>query len=96
MATEINEYPEMVYVRGITQKEGEAFLEVKKIFRLTTAGKVLKKCLIEFVNIYKENEALKRDLFKKNQELIELKHQMGTICESFDVIKKFKKNNPDY
>lgn len=96
MALENRDYPDMVYVRNISEEEGKAFLEVKKILRISTAGKVLKGCLIEYLRITKENEELKRDLNKKNSELYELRNQMGTICESFDVIKNFKKKYPNY
>lgn len=85
-----------IYLRNLTSIETNAFFELKKRWRIATNVGVIRKCIVECYNLYKENENLKRDLNKKNSELFELKNQMGTICESFDVIKNFKKKYPNY
>lgn len=51
----IQDTPTMLYIRGISEAEAQAFLEIKNIFRLTSNAETVKKCFIEFVKLYKEN-----------------------------------------
>lgn len=87
-----NKNLEMLYVRGITEEEAEAFNEIKKIFGITTAGKVVRKCFLEYLKLHKENEILKNEIRKSNLEVSELKYKMGVLCEGLDILKNFKKN----
>lgn len=91
-----NETFKDIYVRNLSVVEANALREIKQNFGISTNVGTIKKCLVEYVKLKADNMKLKDEVRKIIKENNDFKQQLGAICEGFDAIKKFKKNNPNY
>lgn len=83
----INDLPQTIYIRDISQEQGEAFSQIKKQFKLTSNNEVVKRLFSEFLLL----QAERNNLINMNRALLdektEMKEKLDLLKETFLMLK---------
>ena len=83
----INDLPQTIYIRDISQEQGEAFAQIKKQFKLTSNNEVVKRLFSEFLLL----QAERNNLINMNRALLdektEMKEKLDLLKETFLMLK---------
>lgn len=83
----INDSPQTIYVRDISEQQVENFAVIKKQFSLTSNNEVVKRLFSEFLIL----QAERNDLIDLNKvllaEKIEMKEKLDLLKETFLMLK---------
>lgn len=84
----INDTPETIYVRDISEFEAECFAEIKKKLGLNSNNEVVKTLFVKYLELDKEHVKLKTQYKKLNDENYEKAVKLQTIKDTFKMINK--------
>lgn len=84
----INDTPETIYVRDISEFEAECFAEIKKKLGLNSNNEVVKTLFVKYLELDKENTKLKVKYRKLEEENYKSATKLRTIKETFQMINK--------
>lgn len=84
----INDTPETIYVRDISELEAECFAEIKKKLGLNSNNEVVKTLFVKYLELDKEHTKLKGKYRKLEDENYKSATKLQTIKETFQLISK--------
>lgn len=89
----VNDLPSMLYVRDISEREAEAFAEIKSQFGLTSNAEVVRKLFGEYLKLKQLYDDEKEKSYKLRQLNEEFRRDSEVLAESFKILKKYEKQN---
>lgn len=84
----INDKPETIYVRDISEEQAESFAEIKKRFGINSNSDVVKTLFIKFLQLDEEHAKLKAKYRKLDDENYKSIVKLETIKDTFKMISK--------
>ena len=84
----INDKPETIYVRDISEEQAESFAEIKKRFGINSNSDVVKTLFIKFLQLDEEHTKLKAKYRKLDDENYKSIVKLETIKDTFKMISK--------
>ena len=84
----INDKPETIYVRDISEEQAESFAEIKKRFGINSNSDVVKTLFVKFLQLDEEHTKLKAKYRKLDDENYKRIVKLETIKDTFKMISK--------
>lgn len=83
----INDFPQTIYVRDISEQQAGDYTVIKKQFKLTSNNEVVKRLFSEFLKVQSD----RNDLINMNKTLLaektEMEEKLDLLKETFLMLK---------
>ena len=84
----VNDTPQTIYVRDISDIEAESFAEIKTKFNLSSKSQVVKTLFVKYLKLEEEHTKLKAKYRKLDDENHKNVSKLQTIKDTFKLISK--------
>ena len=84
----VNDTPQTIYVRDISDIEAESFAEIKTKFNLSSNSEVVKTLFVKYLQLEQEHTKLKAKYRKLDDENYKNFSKLQTIKDTFKMIGK--------
>ena len=84
----VNDTPQTIYVRDISDIEAESFAKIKTKFNLSSNSEVVKTLFVKYLKLEEEHTKLKAKYRKLDDENHKNVSKLQTIKDTFKLISK--------
>ena len=86
---------DVIYVRDISEKESELFVELKEKFKINSNSKMVKRLITAYTELSKDYSALQEKQRKSRLQIEELNEQLEAVYEFGELLNKLCKKPSD-